>query len=89
MKDILVVEIVMAVYIKDKETSDLVEELASLTGMSKKAAVKLAVEEKIAALGARPSFREKLETFWRAHPLPPPTGLKADKAFFDELSGDL
>jgi antitoxin VapB len=34
-------------------------------------------------------LRERLEAFWREHPLPPPTGEKADKAFFDELSGDL
>ena len=30
-----------------------------------------------------------LEKFWAEHPVPPPTGLPADKAFFDELSGDI
>ena len=34
-------------------------------------------------------LRERLKTFWREHPLPPLTGGKADKAFYDELSGDL
>jgi antitoxin VapB len=34
-------------------------------------------------------LRERLEAFWRDNPLPPATGHKADKAFFDELSGDL
>jgi hypothetical protein len=34
-------------------------------------------------------LRERLEAFWRVKPLPPATGKTADKAFFDELSGDL
>jgi len=35
------------------------------------------------------TIMQKLEKLWAKHPLPPPTGEVADKAFFDELSGDL
>ena len=34
-------------------------------------------------------LREKMAAWRRKHPLPPPTGAAADKAFFDSLSGDL
>ncbi len=33
-------------------------------------------------------LRERLAAFHAAHPLPPRTGKVADKAFFDELSGN-
>ena len=33
-------------------------------------------------------LRERFTTLRHAHPLPPPTGHVADKAFFDELAGD-
>jgi hypothetical protein len=32
---------------------------------------------------------DQLKKFWAAHPLPPHTGLSADKEFFDDLSGDV
>ena len=31
---------------------------------------------------------ERLERFWAETPLPPATGLRADKAFFDQLWGE-
>jgi antitoxin VapB len=31
---------------------------------------------------------ERLRRFWEENPMPPPTGLQADKVFFDELSGE-
>ena len=34
------------------------------------------------------SLRERVERLWRENPLPPQTGEVADKAFFDELSGE-
>ena len=34
------------------------------------------------------SLRERVERLWRENPLPPKTGEVADKAFFDELSGE-
>ncbi len=34
------------------------------------------------------SLVEKVQKLWAEHPLPPATGKIADKAFFDELSGE-
>ena len=33
-------------------------------------------------------LRERLARLWDAHPMPPATGQTADKAFYDELSGE-
>lgn len=83
-----------SLYIKDSRTAALVEKLAGVMGTTKTEAVRVAVQEKlddaeIFGAPARRSAREILAEFRRAHPLPPLTGLAADKAFFDELSGDL
>jgi len=81
-----------SLYIKDAETAALVARVAERSGMTKTALVRELVAAREAELDrASPgmSSRERLEKFWREHPLPPPTGFKADKAFFDELSGDL
>jgi antitoxin VapB len=74
----------MPLYIKDDHTADLVAQLAKQRGITKQDAVRLAVQ---AALDAEP-ISERLKRFWEENPMPPPTGLKADKAFFDELSGE-
>ncbi len=77
----------MPLYIKDDATAELVARLAKLRGVSKQDAVKLAVT---AALQREEiPLRERLAKLRAAHPLPRPTGKIADKAFFDELSGDL
>jgi antitoxin VapB len=83
-----------SLYIKNGDTAALVEQLAIRMGTTKTEAVRIAVAEKLARDQPAPppvkrSVKETLEEFWRTHPLPPETGLKADKAFFDELSGDL
>lgn len=79
----------MPLYIKDDETAGLVARLAELKGLSKQAAVRMAVQRQLdLLLNARP-LRERLAVLRAAHPLPDPTGDLADKAFFDELSGDL
>lgn len=81
-----------ALYIKDDETADLVRRVAARSGMTNTDLVRELAAAREAELNRgerRLTAREKLERFWREHPLPPPTGLKADKAFFDELSGDL
>lgn len=81
-----------ALYIKDEETAALVRRVAERSGLTNTALIRELAAAREAELDrgkARVSARQKLERFWREHPLPPPTGLKADKAFFDELSGDL
>jgi antitoxin VapB len=78
----------MPLYIKDDATADLVAELAKKRGVTKQDAVRLAVEAELERIAEEVPLRERIAR-WRAeHPLPPPTGMAADKAFFDELSGD-
>ena len=77
-----------SLYIKDPLTAGMVERLAQRRGTTKTEAVRRAVEAELARDEPRKTARERLEEFYRLHPLPPPTGLKADKAFFDELWGE-
>jgi antitoxin VapB len=81
-----------SLYIKDSDTADLVRRVAARSGMTNTALIRELAKAREAELDRgerRIRARDRLERFWREHPLPPPTGLKADKAFFDELSGDL
>lgn len=78
----------MPLYIKDDQTAALVGELAKRRGTTKQDAVKHAVQAALKQDDERLPLRERLERLRAQYPLPPPTGLLADKAFFDELSGE-
>ena len=78
----------MPLYIKDDATAELVAQLASERGLSKQDAVKLAVEAELSRSQQVVPLRERLQAWHAANPLPPPTGFIADKAFFDDLSGE-
>ena len=83
-----------SLYVKDAETNVLAQRLADRFGLTKTAAVKLALRRELERTEgevppAKRSAREVVEQYWRERPLPPKTGLKADKSFFDELAGDL
>lgn len=83
-----------SLYIKDDETYALAEQLASARGLTKTAAVKLALRHELerdfadTTIDRRP-LRERMVDFWKRHPLPAELGPVPDKAFYDELSGDL
>ncbi len=47
-----------------------------------------AFEINIARYDRNPDAPAWLRDFWRRHPLPLPTGLKADKAFYDSLNDE-
>jgi len=79
----------MPLYIKDDATAALVDRLAKQRGISKQDAVRQAVQAELDRMKEAIPLRERLEAFWREHPLPPATGQIADKAFFDELSGEV
>ncbi len=79
----------MPLYIRDDATAALVAELAKQRGMTKQDAVKLAVTAELERSRNAIPLRERIQAWRAAHPLPPPTGAAADKAFFDELSGGL
>ena len=77
-----------SLYIKDAETNDLAEEFARRRGLTKTAAVKLALTQALDQPDRR-TTREKMLDYRRLHPLPDKLGPIPDKAFYDELSGDL
>lgn len=79
----------MPLYIKDDATAELVAQLAKKRGVSKQAAVRLAVQAELERITEAIPLRERIAAWRNEHPMPPPTGQKADKAFFDDLSGDL
>lgn len=79
----------MPLFIKDDATAELVAELAKKRGVSKQDAVRLAVQAELQRIAEAIPLRERIAAWRKEHPLPPPTGKRADKAFFDELSGEL
>jgi antitoxin VapB len=78
----------MPLYIKDEPTTLLVNELARRRGTTKQDAVKFAVQAELNREMQDLPLREKIALWRKLHPLPPPTGKIADKAFFDDLSGE-
>jgi antitoxin VapB len=76
-------------YIKDDETARLVDQLAKMRGLSKQDAVKLAVQAELDRVVNLIPLRDRFAAVRAERPLPPPTGEQADKAFFDDLSGDI
>ncbi len=78
-----------SLYIKDEQTNALVDQLARLRGTSKTEAVRRAVEAELIRDRRKASPSERLDDFYRRYPAPEPSGLAADKAFFDDLSGNL
>ncbi|MCF3945086.1 type II toxin-antitoxin system VapB family antitoxin [Acidiphilium sp. AL] len=78
----------MPLFIKDDETAALVAELAQKRHCTKQDAVKQAVRAALDHDREAIPLRERLRQLWAEHPLPPKSGLVADKAFFDDLSGE-
>jgi antitoxin VapB len=81
--------LLVPLYLKDDETAHLAGRLAKLLGTSKQDAVKLAVRAELDRMAEAIPLRERFAALRRAHPLPPAAGTTADKAFFDDLSGDV
>jgi antitoxin VapB len=78
----------MPLYIKDDTTAELVTQLARKRGVSKQNAVRLAVQAELDRMAAAIPLRARVAAWRQEHKLPPPTGEQADKAFFDDLSGE-
>ena len=74
----------MALHIRDVETDRLVRSLAAVKRLGLTEAIKLAVENELKRTPLADRIRPLQEEVrsWGE------TGLKADKAFFDEMSGD-
>lgn len=77
----------MPLNIRNEEVNVLAEKLASRQHMNKTAAVKLALENELRRLDEAVPLRERLRALQKRIAKRPPTGLDADKAFYDEISG--
>lgn len=77
-----------SLYVKDEETSGLAARLAARRGISKTAAVKLALQRELARDEETVPLRERMAEWRKANPLGAPTGLTADKAFYDSLNDE-
>lgn len=77
----------MAFHVRDPETDTLVRELARKRGVGLTEAIKQAVDAELKRDAAEPTFLEKLHALQDRVARRPKSGLKADKAFFDWLSG--
>lgn len=78
----------MPLHIRDEETSELVRTLAKKRGIGLTEAVKLAVENELRREAATVPLRDRVAAIRRSVLACQPTGKKADKAFFDSLSGE-
>ena len=58
-------------------------------GVSKQDAVKIAIQAALDRATEAIPLRDRFAALRQAHKLPPATGNAADKAFFDDLSGEL
>ena len=80
-----------SLYIKDNETAELATELAVRLGVTKTEVVRDLLRKRKAELVPEDrvsSLRERLRAWREAHPLGEPTGLEADKAFYDSLNDE-
>ncbi len=83
----------MAFHVRDSETDLVVRKLARKTGLSMTDAIRIAASEKLATIEKaeaqrddRP-FLERIKDIQDRVASYPKTGKKADKAFYDWLSG--
>lgn len=78
----------MSLDIQDPETEHLVQTLAARRGLSSDEAIKLAVGNELQRQDEKLSLRERIRPIQDRALARPATGLAADKAFYDALSGN-
>jgi antitoxin VapB len=78
----------MPLNIRSEEVNQLAERLAARTRTNKTEAVRTALENELHRLDKAIPLREGLRALQERVLRRPATGLQADKAFYDELSGD-
>ncbi len=80
----------MAFHVKDPATDQAVRRLAKIKGKSLTETIREAVDQEYEREQEKLTFREKVKAIQDEFAaLSKPGGLPADKAFFDELSGDI
>ena len=78
----------MPLNVRSEEVNRLAERLAVRKHVTKTEAVKLALENELRHMDAAIPLRERLRPLQQRVLSRPATGLDADKAFYDELSGE-
>lgn len=71
--------------VEDQDVVRKIARLADERGTPMAEIVELAIEDYFHRHSLASPAPEWLQNFWRDHPLPLPTGLKADKRFYDSL----
>ena len=77
----------MAFHVRDPQTDQLVRRLARRRGIGLTEAIKQAVGAELQREEAQPSTLDKIRALQAEVAKRPRSGLKADKSFFDDLSG--
>jgi antitoxin VapB len=78
----------MPLHIRNEVVNQLAERLAAGRQMSKTDAVRVALENELRRLGEAEPLRDRLRSLQQRVLNRPVTGQEADKAFYDELSGN-
>jgi len=78
----------MPLNIRSEAVNQLAERLATRTRVTKTEAVRMALEHELRRLDEAVPLRERLRPLQERILRRPTTGLEADKAFYDALSGD-
>ena len=78
----------MPLNIRSEAVNQLAEKLAARKRMNKTDAVRVALEHELQRLDEAIPLRERLRALQERVLSRPTTGLEADKAFYDELSGN-
>lgn len=78
----------MPLNIRNEAVNKLAKKLAKRTHLNKTQAVKRALENELRRLDDAVPLQERIRPIQERVASWPATGLQADKAFFDELSGD-
>jgi antitoxin VapB len=77
----------MALNIRNEAVNRLAKKLAVRKHLNKTEAVKLALENELRSIEKSQPLRERLRSLQNRVLTRPATGRKADKAFYDDLSG--
>jgi antitoxin VapB len=78
----------MPLNIRSETVNQLAQKLAARTRMNKTDAVRMALEHELHRLDEAVPLRERLRSLQERVLSRPATGLEADKAFYDDLSGN-
>ena len=78
----------MALNIRSRKVNELAGELAAKLHVTKTEAVRIALENELRRSEDKVPLQEKIKQLQERVAAYPDTGLEADKAFFDELSGE-